>query len=153
MTRTFMSHHKNTRLNISVNTGGNQPLKFIVRQLIVDRTVNITLLSFSVHVFIQTQPKPQVYHHNLNIADVMAYGKHFFVSLPLCFLTKWIKTGWHLVFSCVLSNVHFKLTCNRSANRLAVVANIVLCAQCTKPAALVIVALHMDFNCVFLPPG
>lgn len=36
-----------------------------------------------------------------------------------------------------------KLTCNRSANTLVVVAHIVLCAV-SQPAALVIVALHMD---------
>lgn len=36
-----------------------------------------------------------------------------------------------------------KLTCNRSANTLVVVAHIVLCAV-SQPAALVIVALHVD---------
>lgn len=79
-------------------------LKFCKRQTFVDHYKHY-IRSFSVHVFMQT--KSQISSRPHHSPCDRLWQAHFFVLLPLYFCTKWIKTGWHLVFYCVLSNVHF----------------------------------------------
>lgn len=96
-------------------------------------TVNITFC-LSAGMFSYRHRQSHKYHHTLITANVMAYGRHIsFVSLPP-FPHKMNKDRVTFSFfsSCFLKcKFSTKLTCNHSANKLAVVANIVLCEQCT----------------------
>lgn len=83
---------------------GALPLKCSAWQPLVDHIVNITCC-LSVGMFSYKTTSVSSHPHHSQCDGL--WQTHFFVSLPLCLLTKWKKTGWHLVFSCVLSNVHF----------------------------------------------
>lgn len=83
---------------------------------------------------------------------VMTHGRHvsFFAHNCNPSQNEW-RQGDIYFFHVFLSNLQFsaKLTCNHCTHKLAVVANIVLCAV-YQPAGLVIAAWHTDFNCFLL---
>lgn len=101
---------------------GGWPLKFSAQQPLVN-------------VFQMLYFHRQKQNHIYNIAyHSQCYGlwqTHFFVCLPLCF-HKMNKDRVTFNFSCLVKcTISTKLTCNHSANKLAVVANIVLCVHGT----------------------
>lgn len=83
---------------------GAEPLKFFARLQLVNHAPSITF-RLSVGMFSQRHRRSGKYIITSQCDGL--WQTHFFVSLPLWCLTKWIQTGWHLFFKSVLSNVHF----------------------------------------------
>lgn len=87
----------------------------------------------------------------LSPCDGLQYT-HCFVFVPLCSLTKWMKTGWHLVFSCVLSNVpvlpSWPATALQTHWLLWLTLSFVQC-----PSLRLLSLWPCTWTCVFLPPG
>lgn len=112
-------------------------LKFSTRQTLVEYHCKHGFLSFSPHGFTLTRAKPQVYRHTLITASVMAYGRHIFLCVCAAVLPHKMNRD-RVTFSFLMRFVKctFSTKLNHSANKLSVVANIVLCAQCTSPRPL-----------------
>lgn len=91
-------------------------------------TVIITVCLSAGHVPTDTDKATSIRLHPHHCQCDVLRRTCFIVSVPLSFVTKWIQTGWHLVLMCFVKwTFPTELTCNHSANKLSVVASIVLC--------------------------